>query len=78
MRLQPAGAPHPWNYLQGQGQDTAPAWGHLAPDCDILGKYNIHDALMFSELYLERPANKTFTSKYHKNKLLKVFKGTVA
>ncbi len=77
MRLQPAGAPHPWNHLQGQGQDTAPARGHLAPDCDIIfRKYNIHtdttnDALMISGLYLERPTDKTLTSKFHKNNFSK-------
>jgi hypothetical protein len=47
VRLQPAGAPYPWDHLQGQGQDTAPAWGHLAPDCDIiLRKYIIHTDTM--------------------------------
>ncbi len=67
MRLQQAGAPYPWNHLQGQGQDTAPARGYLAPGCDIIfRKYTTNDALMISGLYLERPTNKTFTSKYHK------------
>jgi hypothetical protein len=83
VRLQPAGAPHPWNHLQGQGQDTAPARGHLAPDCDSFREINIHtdttnDALMFVGLNLERPTNKTFTSKYHKNKLLRMLKPSIS